>query len=102
MRRTIAGLLAATLLLGAAACEKVPAPTSDPTPPTLNWHVENRTAATAVDVAGSGSVTGAPGDEFRVTLTANDKQGIHTITMDGGYTLTCRDGDTAQNGYGDY
>jgi hypothetical protein len=92
----------AAVLLGAAACEKVPKPTSDSTPPTLNWHVENRTTSTASDYAGSGSVTGKKGDEFRVTLTAKDPEGIHKITMGGGYTRSCIDGNIGQSATGDY
>jgi hypothetical protein len=100
MRKTAVILAAGLLLLGAAACEKVPTPTSDPTPPTLNWHVENRTTSTAVDVAGTGKVTGKKGDDFRVTLTATDHEGIHKISMGGGYTTTCRSGDVGSNAQG--
>jgi hypothetical protein len=102
MRRTVTGLLAVTLLLAAAACEKVPKPSSDPTPPTLKWHVENRTTNTATDVTGTGAVSGKKGDEFRVTLIANDPQGIHKITMGGGYTRNCQGDGLGQTGNGDY
>jgi hypothetical protein len=96
------GLLAMTLLLGATACEKVPKPSSDSTPPILKWHVENRTANTATDISGSGHVSGKKNDEFRITVTANDPEGIEKITMGGGYTRSCVSGNLGQTGNGDY
>lgn len=102
MHRRMLLPLAVTLLVGLAACEKVPKPTSDSTPPTLNWHVENRTTNTSTDIAGGGNVSGKKGDEFRVTLTATDPQGIQKITMGGGYTRSCLSGDLGQTGNGDY
>lgn len=94
--------LAAVLVLSVTACEKVPKPSSDSTPPTLKWHVENRTASTTADYAGSGQVSGKKGDEFRVTLIAHDDQGIHEITLGGGYTRNCVSGSLGQTGNGDY
>lgn len=100
MRTTAVILAAGLLLLGAAACEKVDRPTSDPTPPTLNWHVENRTTNTSQDIAGTGKVTGKKGDDFRVTLTATDHEGIQKISMGGGYTTACLSGDVGSNAQG--
>src|SRR5262252_5204462 len=103
MRRLGLGMLAAVfVVMGLTACDKVPKPTSDSTPPSLNWHVENLTTSVAADYAGSGTVTGKKGDEFRVTLTAKDPEGIQKITMGGGYTRSCRSGDLGQTGNGDY
>jgi len=102
MRRSVLGVLAVTVLLGASACETVPKPTSDSTPPILKWHVENRTNSTATDIVGSGAVSGKKGDEFRVTLTANDPEGIEKITMGGGYTRSCVANGLGQSGNGDY
>jgi hypothetical protein len=102
MRRSVLALAAVALLVGTAACQKVPKPTSDSTPPTLKWHVENRTANTATDIVGSGSVTGKQGDDFRVTLTANDPEGIEKITMGGGYTRQCLQDGAGQTASGLY
>ena len=102
MRRSMLGLLATAVLLTATACEKVPKPSSDSTPPTLKWHVENRTANTTTDINGNGKVSGKKNDEFRVTLTATDPQGIHKIIMGGGYTRSCVAGDVASGADGDY
>ena len=102
MRRSVLGLLTVTVLLGASACQTVPKPTSDSTPPTLKWHVENRTNSTATDIVGSGTVSGKKGDDFRVTLLANDPEGIKKITMGGGYTRSCAGNGLGQTGNGDY
>jgi hypothetical protein len=90
-------------LLALAACDKVDKPTSDSTPPTLTWHVENRTQSTAADYPATGAtITGAKGDEFRVTLTAKDPEGIHKITEGGGYVRSCISGDLGQSANGDF
>jgi hypothetical protein len=105
MRRSVTVLLAATLLLGVVACEKipkVPKPSSDSTPPTLKWHVENQTTNVATDVVGSGTVSGKVGNDFRVTLIANDPEGIANITLGGGYSRSCVSGGAAQNATGSY
>jgi hypothetical protein len=96
------GLAAVALLLGAAACQKVPKPSSDSTPPVLTWHVENLTASTKSEIVGNGTVTGKQGDEFRVTLTANDPEGIQKITMGGGYTRNCLQNGAGQTASGSY
>jgi hypothetical protein len=103
VKRIGVGLFAAALvLIGLTGCEKVKKPTSDTTPPTLTWHVENRTQNTSTDINGTGSVTGKKGDDFRVTLTAKDPQGIQKITMGGGYTKSCKKGSLGQSGQGDF
>jgi hypothetical protein len=100
----VAAVLAVVVALAAAAgCTSVQAPTSDTTPPALTWHVENRTGSTTQDVTGSGTVTGQPGDDFRITLTATDPQGIHAIDLNGGYTEQCDGGNNvAQQENGDF
>ncbi len=88
-------MVATVLLVSAAGCEnvKVPKPSSDSTLPTLHWHVENRTTSTVTDHVGSGTVAGKKGDDFRVTLTAKDPEGIQKITMGGGYSKGCASTD---------
>jgi hypothetical protein len=98
----VLALAAVALLVGTAACQKVPKPTSDSTPPVLKWHVENRTNNTVTDIVGSGSVSGKQGDDFRVTLTANDPEGIEKITMGGGYTRNCLQDGAGQTASGSY
>jgi hypothetical protein len=104
MRKLTLAALAGTAaaVFATTACMSVPAPASDNTPPMLKWHVENRTANTAQDITGSGSVTGAPGDDFRVTLTASDPEGIHQIDLGGGFTEVCQGGGLGQNTTGDF
>lgn len=101
MRKLTIAALAVTML-AISGCTSVPAPTSDSTPPVLKWHVENRTANTSQDITGSGTVTGAPGDDFRVTLTASDPEGIHQIDLGGGYTESCLGDGVGSNGNGDF
>jgi hypothetical protein len=103
MKRSMVALLAlSTLVVGAVACEKVNKPTSDSTPPILTWHVENLTQSTTADYTGNGTVTGKKDDEFRVTLTAHDPEGIQKITMGGGYTRSCAANGVGQSAQGDY
>jgi FlaG/FlaF family flagellin (archaellin) len=104
MRRltSIVVVLAVVVAGAVTGCTKVDKATSDSTPPTLNWHVENLTAGTAVDIATTGEADGVLGDDFRVTLTAADPQGIHQIHYDGGYTRSCINGNLGQNAEGDY
>jgi hypothetical protein len=103
LRRAGLSIAVVLALLALAACEKVDKPTSDSTPPELTWHVENLTKNTTADFPATGAtVTGAKGDGFRVTLTAKDPEGIHKITMGGGYVRGCRSGDVAQAANGDF
>jgi hypothetical protein len=103
MRRAIAGLITGSLVLvGLAACQKVQKPTSDSAVPTLVWHVENQTQNTTTDITGTGSVSGAKGDDFRVTLTASEAGGIHEIDLDGGYVRSCSASGLGQAANGDY
>ncbi|HZM77810.1 MAG TPA: hypothetical protein VFC19_18995 [Candidatus Limnocylindrales bacterium] len=95
-------LAAVSVLMGLGACEKVPKPTSDSTPPTLNWHVENQTTNTENDYGASGTVPGKKGDRFRVTLKAHDPEGIQKITLEGEYIRHCVSGNLGQNGNGLY
>jgi hypothetical protein len=61
----------------------------DSTPPTLAWHVENRTTQTTSDFSGSGKLNGTRDDDFLVTLTAADPQGIRDTFLGGESSLNC-------------
>ena len=103
MRRlSSSAVILAMTLAAVAGCTKVNKPTADSTPPTLTWHVENLTTSTTVDIAGSGQVNAAGGDDFHITLTAADPEGIHKITYGGGYTRSCVNGNLGQSGEGDF
>lgn len=73
---------------GVTGCETKKLPASDSTPPTLTWHVENRTSNKKQEIKGVGHVYGKRGDEFRVNLVAQDPEGIKKITKVGGYEHT--------------
>lgn len=82
---------AALLALAVAACApKVPAPTEDPSPPTLRWRIENLTAGSDVTIQGSGAVAAQRGQDLRVTLIADDPQGVRRIDLGGGFATDCR------------
>ncbi len=86
----------------AGGCTSVTKPTSDSTPPVLTWHVENRTQGTTKTFTNNGSVTGAAGDDFQITLTADDPQGVHKIDLDGGFVVSCEGGGVGQASDGDF
>jgi hypothetical protein len=73
-----------------AACTRVPAPTEDPSPPTLRWRIENLTSGSDVTIQGSGAVAAKVDENLRVTLIADDPQGIRRIEMGGGFVTSCR------------
>lgn len=85
------------------ACDKVPMPTSDSTPPSLTWTVKNQTANTSSTISGSGRVTAQGKDTLYITLRANDPEGVSYIVLSGGYQKYCTGSDsTAQTGQGDF
>jgi hypothetical protein len=80
------------------SCERVTKPTSDSTPPKLRWKIENQTTGATIDITGSASYAPKPGNTFRVTLIADDPEGIHKITLKGHFLYECRIPDgPAQN-----
>ncbi len=84
------------LLLTSLGCEKVPMPTSDSTPPTLKWSVIPESGPTQ-QITGSGTITALAGETYTVTLTAEDPQGIHEITLGSSTFWQCISGDIGQN-----
>lgn len=94
--RWLAGL-AILVLLASQGCAKVPKPTSDSTPPTLTWSVYNQNTSTTVQINGSGTLNAKSGESYRVTLTANDPQGIHEITLGSNTGWQCVSGNIAQS-----
>lgn len=104
MRRPVLFALTGAGLLVITGCTSVPKPTADTTPPVLTWHVENRTQETTTTVTNSGTVTGAKNDDFRVTLTADDPQGVHKIGLAGGFDERCEtsNGSVGRSSQGDF
>ena len=89
--------LALLTLLANPGCRRVPKPSSDSTPPTLRWSVFNNETRTTQEIAGSGTVNAKQGESFRVTLFADDPQGIHEITLGSSTSWSCSSGDVGQN-----
>ena len=88
------------LLLTAIGCSnsgKVPKPSSDSTPPTLRWNVYNLDSRTSQDISGSSTLTVQTGENYRVTLFAEDPQGIHKISLGSSTFWQCISGDIGQN-----
>jgi len=84
------------------ACTTVTPPSSDPTPPVLTWHIENQTTGASSSVTGSGSVAASVNDSIRITLKADDPQGIQLIELGGGYVTSCQAGDAASSASGSF
>lgn len=92
---------AAVLVLTAATC-KTPAPSSDATPPTLEWVVRNADTNVSQTFTGSGTVNAKRGEFYKVTLKAIDPQGVHDILLGGSASWTCSSGAVAQNKIADF
>jgi hypothetical protein len=90
-------LLAVGALATASCSPRVPRPTSDSTPPTLEWVVTNDETNEQQTFAGSGSVQASQGDSFLVTLKAKDPEGILQITISSNVGWGCSSGDLGQN-----
>ena len=73
-----------------SACTNTPAPTSDTTPPILTWFIHNQTTGDTSTIAGNGTVNASTNDTFRVTLKAEDPQGIKFIQLGGNSQIRCQ------------
>jgi hypothetical protein len=76
-----------------AACETVPKPAADSTPPKLTWHVINTANNTSTTFAGNGHIDAKPDEAFDIILTASDPEGVSFIGSGGNVEVTCRSGD---------
>lgn len=92
---------AAVLLLAAGTC-KTPAPTSDSTPPSLEWVVRNTDTNVSQTFSGNGTVQARRGEVYQVTLKAIDPQGVHEISLGGSASWTCVSGGVGQNKIADF
>lgn len=65
----------------------------------LEWRVENQTTGAIIDINGSASYAPKPGETIRITVIAEDPEGIHRISLKGHLNHECRtpDGSLAQN-----
>lgn len=86
-------------------CQK-PKPTSDSTPPTLKWKVLNKNtnqfvifdeATKSTEAVGNATVPAKIGDSYRVTLIANDDEGVHEISVTGSSEWGCSTGNVGQS-----
>src|SRR5437879_2938903 len=56
-------------------------PTSDSTPPSLVWNVYNHDTNQQTDYPGSPTINAKRGEKYRVTLKANDPEGVNWIKI---------------------
>ena len=94
--RRLAGI-SIVALLALVSCSRVLLPASDSTPPTLRWNVQNVIDSTSQDFSGNGTLTVRVGDRYRVTLFADDPQGVHIISLAASTGWSCVSGDIGQN-----
>jgi hypothetical protein len=92
-------LIVVTLCALCGACDSIPLPASDSTPPTISWSVFNKTTGTTTDFAGNGGPLDVkPGDGVEVTCTAKDTNGgVHALKVEGTFSGDLRDGYTVNN-----
>jgi len=85
-------------------CQK-PKPDSDSTPPTLKWKVLNKNTnqfvildeiTKSTEAVGKATITAKPGDSFRVTLIADDPEGVHEVSITGSNEGSCSDANVTQ------
>ncbi|HEU4833869.1 MAG TPA: hypothetical protein VFS90_05620 [Pyrinomonadaceae bacterium] len=82
------------LCLAIASC-KAPAPTSDSTPPALVWNVFNYGTNAQADHNGNPTINVKRGERYRITLKANDPEGVKQIKLNptlgsGELSWTCK------------
>ena len=78
-----------------ASCQKVKKPQSDSTPPKLIWNVYNYGSNSQADHPGSPTINAKRGERYRVTLKANDPEGVKQIQLNptlgsGEMSWTCK------------
>ena len=62
-----------------ASCQRVQKPKSDSTPPSLVWNVFNYATSAQSDHNGSPTINVKHGERYRITLKANDPEGVKQI-----------------------
>ena len=84
-----------TLVCLAVASCKTKQPKSDSTPPTLVWNVFNYSTSAQADHNGSPTINVKHGEKYRITLKANDPEGVKQIQINpslgsGELSWTCK------------
>jgi hypothetical protein len=78
------GCVVTVVSLIGGGCKKVAEPKSDSTPPKLVWNVLNKATNAGADHPGSPTINAHRGDKFRVTLKADDPEGVKSIELNPG------------------
>jgi hypothetical protein len=104
-RRIAIGIILGTCLAAGTGCQHTKMPTSDSTRPLVRWHVENLSNGNDVMILGSASYHSGPNESLRITMIAEDPEGIHKIRLEAEALLQCRANSNepiAQNKYVTY
>ncbi|MFC2146648.1 hypothetical protein ACFLRT_04725 [Acidobacteriota bacterium] len=73
---------------------KTKKPTSDSTPPIVKWSILNKANNQKQEIVGNGGpIQVNPGDLFTVTCIVEDPEGVQQITLGGGGSYYCKQGD---------
>ena len=76
---------------------KTKKPTSDSTPPIVKWSILNKANNNKQEIVGNGGpIQVNPGDLFTVTCIVEDPEGVQQITLGGGGSYNCKQGDIGQ------
>lgn len=92
---SLAAVLAAFTLAGCDSCKTKPN-TSDTTPASITWSIQNRTRGTTTDLTGNASYNARLGDDLMITACANDDGGVKEIEHYSNSSYTCRADGLAQ------
>jgi hypothetical protein len=95
--RRIKQLLLAFCLVVLPGCEgcKTSPNSSDTTPPTFEFTVQNKTTGITTTYPGGGSLHAAYGDQLAVTACAIDDGGVQSITTETSSSWSCQNADVA-------
>jgi hypothetical protein len=93
-------LLLFTLAIGAlagCACPKVQKPSSDSSPPTINWKVRNESTNAVQTFTGNASFQAQKNEHYVVTMTAADSGGVHEATLTDETSWSCKQGSAVSS-----
>ncbi|HKD96128.1 MAG TPA: hypothetical protein VKB69_00875 [Micromonosporaceae bacterium] len=88
MRGRSIAVMAPLVIALAVGCATTTVPTSDTTPPHMNWVVS--TGSVDREIYDTGSVSSAPGDLVEIWLIGHDHEGVKSMTISGVYTVRCQ------------
>ena len=76
---------------------KTTKPTSDSTPPVVKWSILHKPGNQQQEIVGNGTINQKADESLTITCLALDPEGIHEITLGGGGSFSCLQGNIGQN-----